>query len=137
MQLRRPRFKKKKGALSIQVSRTVLMVLSEAERENLFMASGHQVKEICINSSDRKGAATWWCACCMSGNVNIVLASVCRKSWIPPNLTSHSHKSSVHVGTNTSARSAVFSHLLRNQSNHPATDSNEGKDGKEFNQKQT
>lgn len=107
------------------------MVFSEAEIENLFMASGHQVKEICIHSSDRKGAATWWCACCMTGNVNIVLASVCRKSWIPPNLTSLS--SSVHVHTNVSATSAVFSHLLRNQSNHPATDSNEGKDRKEFN----
>ena len=87
------------------------MVFSEAERQNLFMASGHQVKEICIHGDDRKEAATWWCACSMTGTVNIVLASACRKSWIPPCPTNRSI--SVHVHTNVSARSAVLSHLLQ------------------------
>lgn len=87
------------------------MMFSEAERQNLFMASGHQVKEICIHNDDRKGAATWWCACCMTGNVNIVLASVCRKSWIPSRPTSCSI--SVRVHTNVPAKSAVLSLLLK------------------------
>lgn len=87
-----------------------MMVFSEAERQDLFMALGHRVKEICIHSHDRKGALTWWYACYLTGKLTLCLP-VCRETCILPHPTSNSVPA--HVPKNVSARSAVLCHLLQ------------------------
>lgn len=73
----------------------------EAERHNLFMASGHQVKEICVHSNDRKREVTCWCSLCsVVGNADIVLAPDCRRSWNLPCTISRSIF--IHVSTKDS-----------------------------------
>lgn len=97
------------------------------------MASGHQVKEICVYSEDRKRAVTWWLyLCSVAGNVDIVLAPDCRKSWnLPPTM---SHFIFTHMPTNDSQPEVPSSDIYcKKQCNHPTTDRNEGEGGRQFN----